>query len=249
MYAYAYMYTCTRMSCIYSMSCKHVNMCISIQFPSRQYLARCQRRRWQCQRLEIFVRESNGNRDAWTSWSFCSFWAPLSCPETIRVDLSPPGGSHRNKKGTGITGTLPRSRNYSRELRERTSLTKTSSERNWGRSEWVKAARLEGTLRWHRTEEKKKLKWILQNKTISQKSSASAKGTHSAKQEGINDWTRHALQDTLRCSQKSTSTHLQWPAIAALWGFMMTELNTGKNLECRSRLGATKSIDSIGGFL
>jgi len=52
---YMYMYTCTCMSCMYSMSWIHIYRCISIQSPSRHHLARCQRRRWQCQRLEFLV--------------------------------------------------------------------------------------------------------------------------------------------------------------------------------------------------
>ena len=54
------MYTCTCMSCIYSMSriCRY--MYISVPSP-RHHLARCQRQRQQYQMLEYFVWESRGN--------------------------------------------------------------------------------------------------------------------------------------------------------------------------------------------
>jgi len=85
------MYTCTCMSCMYSMSWIHRYMYISIRSPSRYHLAGCQRRRWQYKRLEIFVWESRSNWGSWTSWSFCSFWEPQSCPPNRPTFLRPSG--------------------------------------------------------------------------------------------------------------------------------------------------------------
>jgi len=67
---YMYMYKCKRMSCMYSMSCIYLYMCMSNQSRSRHHLARWQRRWWQCQRLETFVWECWGIWGAWTSWFF-----------------------------------------------------------------------------------------------------------------------------------------------------------------------------------
>ena len=96
---YMCMYACTCMSCIYSMSCQLIQkyMYVSIRSPSRHHLqvARCQRQRWQYQRLEIFVWECRGNWGSWTSWSFCSpwltFWEPQSCPPNRPTFLWPLG--------------------------------------------------------------------------------------------------------------------------------------------------------------
>jgi len=159
-----YMYTCKRI--IHSMLCIDSYMCMSSQSRSRHRLAGCQRRWWQCQRLEMFVWECCGIWGAWTSWFFCSFWAWHRGDSEDRrvlrrkmifwwennhdfepkgVDLHPPRGV---TMGRGRGWELPErndsrnhSRKYSRESWEVTSLYGVWA-RNFRESLWPTTQRL-----------------------------------------------------------------------------------------------------------
>jgi len=159
------MYTCTCMSCIYSMSWIHRYMYKSIRSPSRHHLARCHRWRWQYQRLEIFVWESRGNWGSWTSWEVFVHFENHSLVHQIVRHSSDPceknwvcclGGKKswfRNKGSwpvpprgdtTGMgrerelrerDGSHQRSRNYSWELRKRSPLPNCTPWYTWVKSE------------------------------------------------------------------------------------------------------------------
>ena len=112
------MYTCTYMSCIYTMSWIHRYMYMSVRSPSRHHLACCQQRRWQYQRFEIFVWESRGNWGSWTSSSCCSFWEPRSCQPNRPTFLWP--------------------------LKKKSSLLFWREKKSWFRNEWSLTCPLQG---------------------------------------------------------------------------------------------------------
>jgi len=143
---YMCMYTCTCMSCIYSMSWinRYIHISISTS-PSRHHLARCQQRRWQYQRLEIwfenpgvievhelyevFVDAENHSlvhQIVRRSFDPCEKQSNVQFLQEkkswLRNEGSWPVPPRGNTTGMGRERELRVSQNYSPELRERTPL-------------------------------------------------------------------------------------------------------------------------------
>jgi len=132
---YMYMYTCKRMSCIYSMSCIYLCISISSQSRSRHYLARCQRRKFLFENVGVFEvhelheyflvhSEHCGRRVLGRK---CLFWRGKNCYfEPKGVDLYPPRGVTMGKgrewESPERNDSRNHSRKYSQELWEVTSL-------------------------------------------------------------------------------------------------------------------------------